>query len=129
MAYLNEQDLRRMMLDPRYQRSSHPEHEAFARRVAEGFRQLYGDAPAQTDAAGRLSEPQPMQAQAPDGGLSAPSEVPNDPPPLPDGWTRSSIEPRVARDPSGRAYQWWPDPYTFQGGKWKPAESIGGILG
>ena len=129
MAYLNEQDLRRMMTDPRYQRSSHPEHEAFARRVAEGFRQLYGDGPARTDVTGRLSEPQPMQAQAPGGAPSAPSEAPNDPPPLPDGWTRDPSEPLLARDPDGVPYWWDTDPRSFGSGRWLPVGAVGGGRG
>ena len=59
MAELNEGLLRKMMRDPRYQNSSHPEYESHTAKVRKGFEELYGNAPARTDATGRLAQPQP----------------------------------------------------------------------
>lgn len=51
---LTEQSLRDLMVDERYWKTGHPQHNAYARRVREGFEKLYGTGPASTDAAGRV---------------------------------------------------------------------------
>lgn len=121
MVKLTEEDLRRMMADPRYRNSAHPEYESFTRRVAEGFRQLYGDQPARKDATGRIVGPDPIKGEPSDPDSRAPDWPPT-PPLLPEGWSRVPGSPNMAVDQYGRAQQWMRDPLNpFRDGYWTPA--------
>lgn len=53
-APLTEKALRDLMKDERYLKTAHPQHDAYREKIKEGFEKLYGDGPAQYDAAGRM---------------------------------------------------------------------------